>query len=389
MILAIIGLDLYYMKSILLPTALTLFIALLWGCKKNDGQSDPPDRNDTLNPPQLPAEKILRSDLSFPWEILWGKDNHIWMTERQGKISKLDPATGNTVFSFTIDDVVPRGEGGLLGMVQDPKFLENGFLYVVYNYLDNGSYREKVVRYTFQSNQLQTPLILIDNIPAANIHNGSRLWITDDASPDLYITTGDAAVPANAQQINSLSGKVLRIKSDGSIPADNPFSSGPVWSIGHRNPQGMVMVNNKLYSTEHGPSIEDELNWIDKGVNFGWPEVNGPCNGSEQTFCTTNNVVEPLWSTGSSTFALSGMDYYNNDRIPTWKKSLLVTSLKNATLYVVPLSDDGLSTGTAQSFFSGKYGRLRDICVSPQGTVYLCTSNGNGTDRLIEINAAQ
>jgi glucose/arabinose dehydrogenase len=376
------------MKNILLTILAVILIVNLWGCQKDNADGNPPDRNDTLNPPQTPAEKVLRSDLNFPWEILWGKDNHIWMTERQGKISKINPANGNTVFSHTISDVVSRGEGGLLGMVQDPKFLENGFLYVVYNYEKSGNYIEKVVRLTYQSDQLRDPLVLIDNIPAANIHNGSRLWITDDASPDLYITTGDAAVPANAQQINSLSGKILRIKADGSIPADNPFSSGPVWSIGHRNPQGMVMVNNKLYSTEHGPSIEDELNRVEKGANFGWPEVNGPCNGGEQTFCSANNVLPPLWSTGSSTFALSGMDYYNFERIPSWKKSLLITSLKNATLYVVPLNDDGNSTGAVQSFFNGKYGRLRDVCVSPQGSVYLCTSNGGGSDRLIEINKA-
>ena len=367
---------------------LLLIVSTIWGCDKN-GNSDTSNGADTLYPPETQAEKVLRSDLNHPWEILWGKDNHIWMTERQGKVSKINPADGRTVFSYTIPDVVSRGEGGLLGMVQDPRFVDNGFLYVVYNYENNGRYSEKVVKFTFSSNQLSDPQILIDNIPASNIHNGSRLWITDDAQPYLFISTGDAASSGNAQQLNSLSGKILRIRTDGSIPPDNPFSSGPVWSLGHRNPQGLVMVNGKLYNAEHGPSVEDEVNSVEKGRNYGWPEVNGPCNGSEEIFCNTNNIAEPIWSTGNSTFALSGMDYYSSTRIPQWNQSLLVASLKNETLYVVPLSEDGLSAGTVKTYFTGKYGRLRDVCVSPQGVVFICTSNGGGDDQLIQVSKAQ
>jgi glucose/arabinose dehydrogenase len=114
--------------------------------------------------------------------------------------------------------------------------------------------------------------------------------------------------------------------------------------------------------------------------------VNGPCNEpGEATFCNQNNVKEPLWSTGNLTIAVSGLDYYNADRIPQWKNSLLLATLKDATLYQFQLSGDGQSIVNSKQYFRGNWGRLRDICVSPAGRVYICTSNGGNNDRLIEI----
>jgi aldose sugar dehydrogenase len=273
----------------------------------------------------------------------------------------------------------------LLGMVQHPDFLTNGLFYVVYNYTKNGTYTEKVVQFTFSNNAVANPVIILDNIPAASIHNGSRMLITAEAAPKLFITTGDANNTGLPQNTGSLSGKVLRLNLDGSIPADNPVAGNPYWSYGHRNAQGLVMVNNTLYSSEHGPNIEDEVNIIEKGRNFGWPNVNGPCDGAEITWCNANNPKAPLWSTGNVTLALCGIDYYNGDRIPQWKNSILLTTLKNATLYQLQLSVDGQTVTGSKQYFRNSWGRLRDICISPAGRVYLCTSNGGNNDRLIEI----
>lgn len=369
----------------LIVTAGILLVVFLTGSACNKNNSGNPDPTDTTTRASL---KILRNNLSYPWEILWGHDDHIWMTERAGKISKLKPADGSTVFSASIDEVEPRGEGGLLGMAQDPDFLNNGFLYVVYNYIKNGNYTEKVVRFRFDNSALTQPKTLIDDIAASNIHNGSRLWVTEGSNGKIFISTGDAANSANAQAAGSRSGKILRINKDGSIPADNPIAGNPLWSFGHRNPQGMVMVNNILYTAEHGPEVEDEVNIIQKGKNYGWPQVNGPCNGSETSFCSANGVVEPIWSTGGSTFALSGMDYYNHNLIPEWKNSLLVASLKNTTLYVLHLNDQRTAVSSSDEYFNGQFGRLRDICISPSGTVYICTSNGQN-DALIAVNRRQ
>lgn len=366
------------MKKLLL---FSLFAGTLAFCSPSKTQNNGPITT-------VDSNRIIRSNLQYPWEILWGKDNHIWMTERGGKISKLDPVSGNEVFTDLISEVVSNNEGGLLGMVQDPGFLTNGFFYVVYNYMNAGNYREKLVKMRFNNGAMQAVSTLIENIPASSIHNGSRLWISNEPVPKLYMTTGDAAVSANAQNTASLSGKVLRFNLDGSIPADNPIPGSPVWSYGHRNQQGLVMgTNGIMYASEHGPNIEDELNIIEKNRNYGWPSVNGPCDlPAEITFCNANNVKTPIWSSGSSTIAVCGLDYYNYDLIPGWKNCLLMLTLKDASLRVLSLSADGLSITAQNTVFKNRFGRLRDICISPQGKVYLCTSNGGNSDMLIEIS---
>lgn len=361
-----------------LTTAACIFA---FACKKNNSPNNPPPED-----PDWPTDNIrtvVGTGISRPWEILWGPDNFIWMTERNGKVSRVNPKTGALSPLLTIPDAVQDGEGGLLGMVLHPDFTTTPQVFIVYNYRNAGNYREKVVRYQYADNTLKDPVILLDNIPAAGIHNGSRLLITPDRK--LFITAGDASVQANAQLTTSLSGKVLRINLDGTIPADNPFPGSAVWSYGHRNPQGMVMNNGILYTSEHGAGVEDEVNIIEKQRNYGWPNVEGPCNpGGEATFCTANNVKEPLWSTGNGTFALCGLDYYNNDRIPQWKGSLLVLSLKNQTLYQLKLGADGKTIASTKNYFANQYGRLRDLCISPAGRVYICTDDNAG--KIIEIS---
>lgn len=363
-------------------TAFLCMAMLVFACKKSSNNPDIPDEED----PDWPTDSIrvvVNAGISRPWEILWGPDNHIWMTERTGKISRVDPKTGEIKPLLTIPDVVANGEGGLLGMVLNPEFVVSPDVYVVYNYdTEGGDYREKVVRYKYSNGTLGSPVTIIDNIDASSIHNGSRLLISPDKF--LYITTGDASNGANAQLTTSVNGKVLRLNLDGSIPEDNPYPGNPVWSVGHRNQQGLVLVNGIMYASEHGATIEDEVNIIEKDQNYGWPTVQGPCNDAEEVFCAANNVKEPIWSTGSSTFALCGMDYYNYDRIPAWKNTLLVASLKNQTLYKLQLSGDGKMVTGSQAYFSNKYGRLRDVCISPTGRVYICTDEANG--KIIEIN---
>jgi glucose/arabinose dehydrogenase len=199
------------------------------------------------------------------------------------------------------------------------------------------------------------------------------------------MTTGDASERDLSPLTNTRNGKVLRLNIDGSIPSDNPFPGNPVWSYGHRNPQGLVLVNNTLYASEHGQNIEDEVNIIEKGRNYGWPEVEGPCNGSEQTYCNSSNVKEPIWSSGGNTIAVCGLDYYNNDRLSSWKNSLLMMTLKNSSIRQLKLSSDGKSIVSSSTWYSNKWGRLRDLCISPDGKVYVCTSNGSN-DLLVEIS---
>lgn len=368
------------MKLISLFLGATLFLG--FKCNKND---DNGGGGGNPVPPTYAAieARVLTPNLNYPWEILWGPDNFIWMTEKNsGKISRVDPANGLVTPVFTIPDVVANGEGGLLGMVLHPNFTNQPFVYVSYNY-NSGGYKEKVVRYSYNGTTLNNPLTIIDNISASGIHNGSRLLISPDQK--LFITTGDAATSSIAQNASALNGKILRLNLDGSIPADNPTPGSPVWTLGHRNPQGLVMVNNILYSSEHGPNNDDEVNIIEKGRNYGWPNVEGFCNtGSEQTFCTTNNVREPL-KAWTPTIAVCGLDYYDNDAIPQWKNSLLMCTLKDTKLVLLKLSGDRQTITSDSIYYQGTYGRLRDICISPQGAVYISSSNGGNVDRIIEI----
>lgn len=345
------------------------------------------EKNETASTASLSQPpRIVKDGLRYPWEIIWGPDNRIWMTERGGKILRIDPGAGTTEMSFMITDVLEQGEGGLLGMALHPAFNNNGFLYVVYNYMGETGYKEKLVRYTYRNNTLNNPLIILDRLNAAGKHNGSRLFITNESIPKIFMTTGDAADQSSPQRKEHLNGKILRMNIDGTVPSDNPVPGSLVWSYGHRNPQGLVIANGLVYSSEHGGAVEDEINVIEKARNYGWPAIEGPCDdANEQRYCSDLDAKGPLWSSGRGTIAPSGLDYYNHDLIPTWKHSLLMVTLKNNTFHQLKLSEQGDKVTKETIYLKGQFGRLRDICVSPQGKVYICTSNGNN-DRLIEIN---
>src|SRR5437867_4352977 len=139
-----------------------IFFATLLCVTCNDNKSQTPIQSQSEINTSDAAIRLVKKGLNYPWEIIWGKDNHIWMTEREGKISSIDPATGNTIFSFTINEVESRNEGGLLGMALHPDFQHNGFLYVVYDYNNGGKHLEKLVRFTFANNTLSHPVVLLD-----------------------------------------------------------------------------------------------------------------------------------------------------------------------------------------------------------------------------------
>lgn len=339
--------------------------------------------------------RTIASNLDTPWEIIWGPDNYIWFTERQGTISRVNPETGAVSEIINIADVHEVGEGGLLGMVLDPDFSENNFFYVAYNYNAVGNdYREKIVRFTWhpETETADSPLILFDNIDGANNHNGSRLIITPDKK--LIFSAGDAANTSSAQNIDMVNGKILRINLDGTIPADNPIANNPVWTWGHRNPQGLAYSPDSsiLYSSEHGPSTDDEINIIEKGRNYGWPRIHGFCDLSTETaFCNDSNTVEPIFA-WTPTRAVAGLVFYSSDLIPEWKNSLLVTTLKASRIIQLQLNEAGTEVISTSDFFTNEFGRLRDICISPDGKVYVAVSNRDGRgspgandDKIIEI----
>ena len=333
----------------------------------------------------------LITNLDVPWEILWGPDNYIWMTERGGLISRINPDTGEKIALYDIPDCYEQQESGLLGMVLHPDFANNPYVYVVYNYLQGGTILERLVRYTYNGTTLTDQFVLIEDITGNSTHVGSRLIILPDTT--LLMTTGDAQNQPAAQDLNSNTGKFLRMNLDGSVPADNPFPNSIVYSFGHRNAQGVVRSpSGIIYSSEHGPTNDDEINIITPGRNYGWPTVQGFCNTPlETTFCTNNNVVEPLLA-WTPTIAPGGVDYYDHPAIPEWRNAVLMCVLKNKHLKVMRLSSDGLSIVGTTDYLQNAIGRIRDICQSPDGRVFLSSSNRDaygtpvaGDDRIIVL----
>ena len=334
-------------------------------------------------------ETVL-TGLDTPWEIVWGPDNHIWITERKGDVSRYDPATKKLEKLITIAKVVESSEAGLMGMVLHPSFNDTPHVFVAYNYSVSGNLVVKVSRFTFQDNLLQNEKTIIDNITGNQIHDGCRLAISNNRK--LFITTGDAGNQSLSQNNNSLNGKLLRLNLDGSVPNDNPISGNPLWTLGHRNAQGLVIANGKIYSSEHGPANDDELNLIEKGRNYGWPNVHGFCNlPSEKIFCYQNNVAEPMiaWT---PTLAVAGIDYYGHSRLPSLTNSIILTSLKAGKVIALKLDASGTKITDTIHIVNNDFGRIRDVSVSPDGRIFIATSNKDGRgnprpqdDRIIEI----
>jgi glucose/arabinose dehydrogenase len=380
------------MKNVSQLVQISLLL-LLFNCSSQN--NSPNDNNDTPDDPTPTQEatKTLINTLSIPWELVWGPDDYLWVTERNGRISKINPDTGEQQVLITINEVEQVQESGLLGMVLHPDFTNNPYIYVIYTFESSSNLLEKLVRYTYANNALTSPTVLLDNIPADNIHNGSRLLITEDLH--LLMTTGDAGNSSSAQNMNSLAGKVLRLNLDGSIPADNPFTNSYVYSLGHRNAQGLTFhPNGKIYSSEHGPDTDDEINIIEPGKNYGWPSVRGIINTtSEQNFASTTPIEESIYE-WTPTIATSDLVFYTGDNIPEWKNKLLLTTLKDQKIVALTLNANGEDVINEEVFFEDELGRLRDIVVSPSGRIFVAI-NGNSygdtsnTHKIIEILKAE
>lgn len=370
-----------------------------------------------LDKTRLLVSEVIR-DLDEPWEVAWGGDEHLWFTEKKGNIMRMNPSTGQVKKVLLIPEVYSEGNTpGLLGMVLHPDFNNDPYVYMHYTYIDssiteeldrrgNPNYvRATLVRYTYstQEDSLINPEPILPEIPGFRAHNGSRLAISDDNK--LLFAIGDVTDSKNAQTELTLPGKILRINFDGSVPDDNPIPGSYFYSMGHRNPQGLVAVNGKVYSSEHGPNNDDEINLIQPGGNYGWPFVEGYCDKeNEKAFCDSVAVSEPIYA-WTPTIAPAGLDYYDHSAIPEWKNNLILTTLKGQAIWLFELDDTGEKIVNKRIYLQEQFGRLRDLCVSSTGDVYLLTSNTDwnvprykwmydkipegGNDRVLKISVLQ
>jgi len=325
--------------------------------------------------------ETVADNLKIPWELVFAPDGRIFFTERDGSLWVIENESLKLVATFPTSHT---SEGGLLGLALDPEFEKNNFLYLYQTYFGFELHQNKVVRYTVSNNQLADEQILIDKIPGALWHDGGRIKFGPDEK--IYITTGDATNANLSQKIDSLAGKILRINADGTIPVDNPFESSPVFSYGHRNPQGIDWTENGiLVSSEHGPSGEkgyahDEINVIEPGRNYGWPVIVGDSNNPEYT--------NPILHSGDVTWAPSGLLYYDSDKIPEWKGKFLVAALKGQHVMVLDLDLENNMINSVEKIFQDEYGRIRDLVQSPDGDVFILTSNGDN-DKILRVTSLE
>ncbi|AJW70026.1 PQQ-dependent sugar dehydrogenase [Nitrosopumilus adriaticus] len=304
---------------------------------------------------------ILAENLDKPRAIAIS-DNRIFVTEKDGFIRVIED--GNLLESplaaFRPANVF---DGGLLGITLHPNFSNNHYIYVFLTYEEDGNLWNKIMRITESENKLQDAEIIFDKIPGSSFTNGGFIKFGPDRK--LYVGTGTVSDASHLpQELDSLSGKILRLNDDGTIPTDNPFPDSPVYSLGHRNPQGMTWDDDgNMFVAEFGPEKNDEINIIQAGKNYGWPEQE--CSGNENyedAILCYDPSIEP-----------GGILFYSGDKID-FEFPFIMASMRSANLYQVDF-EDGLSS--QKSILSG-IGRVRDVVEGNDGSLYVITSNTDG-----------
>lgn len=329
----------------------------------------------------LEIETIV-TGLDTPWEVAFLPDGRVLVTERPGEIRVIEDGElrEEPYATLPVDEM---GEGGQLGLALDPDFEENGYLYAYYSTTEGGEAANRLVRLVEEDGTATEDEVLLEG-PAASIHNGGRVAVGPDEK--LYATMGDVSDSGLAQDREALAGKIVRLNLDGSVPDDNPFPDSPVYSYGHRNPQGLAWDDEgNLYAPEHGQSALDELNLVEPGNNYGWPEI----EGDEES----PGLETPILHSGEDTWAPSGAAFVSQG---PWAGSVLFTGLRGESLHRVAFGDEPGEVEGHEEYLEGEYGRLRTVAQGPDGALYVLTSNQDGRgspepedDRLLRITVPE
>jgi glucose/arabinose dehydrogenase len=320
--------------------------------------------------------------LEVPWGIAFLPRGDALVTERPGRVRLVramparkggDSVRPEVVATIAVD---ATEEGGLLGIALHPRFAENRFFYLYMTVRENGKKSNRVERWHLAADlgSARFDRRIVDGIPSAAYHDGGRIRFGPDGM--LYVGTGDGREPDRSQDPKSLGGKVLRLTPDGAVPKDNPIPGSPMYVLGVRNTQGFDWKHGRLYLTDHGPSGEllrhghDEVNLAPAGANLGWPIIYG-CEkkaGMVAPSLTWEEAVPP-----------GGASFYTGSAIPEWRGSLLVGTLRSEHLHRVRFSEsDPAAVEAHEVYFENEAGRLRDVVMGPDGSLYLTTSNCDG-----------
>jgi glucose/arabinose dehydrogenase len=355
-----------------------LFVLAALGC--GGGTSDASSNNviSTANGDVRFRVETAAAGLEVPWALVWLPNGSMLVTERPGRVRIIENGKLRPEPVFTVPDVEPSSESGLMDITLHPDFSKNNFVYLAYAYNNDGK-RIKVMRYRYVDGKFTDPKAVIQDIPGAPNHAGMRCRFGPDGK--LYITAGDSTNWELAQKLDSLAGKILRLNDDGSVPQDNPFvgQSGArpeIWTYGNRNPQGIAWQpgTNTIFETEHGPSgFEgkggggDEVNIIERGKNYGWPVIHHQM--------TQSGMESPLLEYSPACAPASAM-FYNGPIFPAFKGNFFFGCLAGTRIIRVVL--DGRKVVSQENLLEKTYGRIREMEQGPDGYIYFSTSNRDG-----------
>ena len=346
--------------------------------------------------PPDPTTATVASGLDIPWDVAFLPDGRMVVSERPGRVRVYaDGSPGAAlVRTVTVPDVRAEGESGVMGLAVDTDFARFPYVYVCASrqYPGSGGWVNQVLRYRVADDgSWSGPGIVLGGMAANRTHNGCALEM-DDAGL-LWVGMGDAAQASLAQDRSSRNGKVLRVTRSGGVPADNPVIGGRrdvVYSMGHRNPQGLALRpgTTQVYEVEHGPDVDDEVNLLRPGRNYGWPCYTGASRPRSTAGCGAASSYEPpLWASGGSTVASSGGSVLRGSAWADWEGDLVVSTLKQSDLRRMTIGSGGTSLREVQTLFDGRFGRLRASVPGPGGRLYLTTSGGGGDDRVVRVSA--
>lgn len=340
--------------------------------------------------PKTPTlrDEVVQSGLSLPWDVAFLPDGRMLVSERAGNLLIFESGEPNArrIATLTVPAVRAQGESGLMGLAVDPNFASNGFIYACASRTDEDRWLNQILRLRLAANALTLDgFVVREGMRAAAIHDGCRIAFGPDGK--LWATMGEAGERPLAQSVGSLNGKVLRVNTDGTVPADNPILPGAAgrtaaYSFGHRNPQGLAFepATGRPFAVEHGQNDHDEINLIRAGGNYGWPSQAGPGGAAR-------GLVDPIWTSGpAGTLATSGGAFVSGAQWGLWSGSLFVATLKEADLRRFTI--DGEVATQREVLLDRTYGRLRSPVLGPNGALYVTTSNGSG-DRVIRLLASQ
>ncbi|MBI2334286.1 PQQ-dependent sugar dehydrogenase [Candidatus Daviesbacteria bacterium] len=324
----------------------------------------------------------VATNLEVPWDMALAPNKDIFITERPGRL-KILTKNGEVKTVASLPQVASVGESGLTGLALHPDFSKNGYIYLYYTYRKSGGIFNRVSRFIYKNTQISDETIILDQLPGGVIHNGGRLRFGPDKK--LWVLTGDGAKPDTAQNMESLGGKVLRINDNGSVPSDNPVKGSLIYSLGHRNPQGLDFhpLTEEILVTEHGETAHDEINLIKPKANYGWPIV-------KKCFSDNPQYASPILCSEEQTYAPSGSAFIGS-KIWRLRDSFFFAGLRGQLLERLEIINGQVTA--RETVVKDQYGRLRGVLADPkEGVLYVSTSNrdgrGNpktGDDKILKI----